>query len=242
MGALDARTEKEMARFAAQVEAALGPRLVCLALYGSAAGDDWVAGRSDVNLAVVVAEVSLEVLDALAPVVGARPRAIALPLVLDPEYLDGARDTFPMELADLARQHRVLAGRDVLAAIRVEPAAVRRQCEQEARGKLLRLRALYLETAGDPAALERVMVESLKSFLIVLRHMLRLRREGSDAHGYASVLGAGETLVGALPVMRRLLDHRTGTTPLAPRTLRAEFGGYLDEVRRIVAALDRLDA
>ena len=240
MAALDARTEKAVERFAAQIEAALGPGLVCLALYGSAAGDDWVAGRSDVNLAVVVDGVSLEALDALVPVVGGRPRGFAIPLVLDPEYLDGARDTFPMELSDLARQHRVLAGRDVLADIRVEPAAVRRQCEQEARGKLLRLRALYLETAGNPDALEQVMVESLKSFLIVLRHLVRLR--GSEAHGYASVLRDGEALVGALPVMRRLLGHRTGAAPLPARALRAEFRGYLDDVGRIVAALDGLDA
>lgn len=241
MGALDARTEQQVARFAEQVQQALGARLLCLALYGSAAGDDWVGARSDVNLVVVVARVLLEVLDALAPVVAARPRVLALPLLLDPEYLDRARDAFPMELADLARQHRVLAGEDVLAAIRVAPAALRRECEQEARGKLLRLRTLYLETAGHPAALERVMVESLKSFLLVLRHLLHLH-DGAGAASYDATLRAGEVAVGPLPVMRRLLDHRTGTAPLAARALRGEFGRYLEEVERIVAALDRLDA
>jgi hypothetical protein len=241
MAGLDARTEKHLARFAAAVREALGDRLLCLALYGSAAGEDWVAGRSDVNTAIVVARVTLDLLEALAPAVAARDRVLALPLVLDPEYLEHARDAFPMELADLADQHRVLAGTDAFAALRTDPAAMRRECEQEARGKLLRLRAFFLETAGDPAGLERVMVESLKSFLIVLRHWLCLRG-GDRVHGYAGVLAAGEAALGPFPTMRRLLAHRTGTAPLRPQWLRTEFGRYLDEVERIVAALDRLDA
>src|SRR5438132_11949062 len=106
MGALDAITEKHVGDFAAQVQSRLGPRLVALAVYGSAAGDDWVPERSDVNVVVVVETASLDVLDALAPIVAARPRALALPLVLDREYLARARDTFPMELSDLADQHR----------------------------------------------------------------------------------------------------------------------------------------
>ncbi len=241
MAALDERTEKQVAAFAAQLRERLGTRLVCLAVYGSAAGDDWVAGRSDVNVVVVVDDVTLEVLDALAPAVAARPRVLALPLVVDEEYLARSCDAFPMELADLARQHRLLAGRDVLAGIRVDRDAIRRQCEQEARGKLLRLHALYLQTAGDHTALERVVVESLKSFLIILRHLIQLRG-GATPAGYAAVVAAGESFLGPLPVMRAVLDHRTGATPLTAAALRAEFRGYLDEVERIVAALDGLDA
>jgi hypothetical protein len=239
MAALDASTEAAVGRFADQVRAVLGTRLVCLALYGSGAGDDWVPGRSDVNLAIVVPRVTLDVLEALAPVVAARPRGLALPLLVDPEYLAHARDTFPIELSDLARQHRVLAGDDVLAPVRVERAAVRRQCEQEARGKLLRLRALFLDTAGDPAAVERLMVESVKSFLLVLRHLLQLR-DGTLAGGYGAVLDAGERRLGPLPTLRRVLAQRAGTADA--RTLRAGFGGYLEEVERIVAALETADA
>ena len=241
MGALDAITERHLTDFAAQVQSRLGPRLVCLAVYGSAAGGEWVPDRSDVNVVVVVDDVSLDVLDALAPVVAARPHVLALPLVLDPEYLARARDTFPMELTDLARRHRVLAGEDVLRGVTVDAGALRRQCEQEARGKLLRLRALYLQTAGDHVALERVMLGALKSFLLLLRHLLELRG-APPVDVYEAVLTAGEAAIGPLPVMRSLYAHRTGTAPLTPATLRTEFRGYLDEVGRIVAALDELDA
>jgi predicted nucleotidyltransferase len=241
MGRPDSRTEAQIAAFTEEVRAALGDRLLSLVLHGSAAGGDWVARRSDVNTAIVVPRVTLEVLETLAPVVARwRRRGFASPVLVDPEYLARATDTFPIELDDIRRQHRLLAGIDVFTAIRVEPAALRRECEHEARGKLLRLRALFLDAAGRPAAIEHLMVESMKSFLVLLRHLLRLRGVEA-APDYEAALAAGEDFVGPLPTMRHLLGHRSGTAPLAPRALRAEFGAYLGEIERIVAAVDGLD-
>ena len=230
--------ERDLATYAAEVRTALGERLVAVVLYGSAAGEDWVAGRSDVNVAIVVERVTLAVLEALVPVVGRyRPRGFVLPLMVDQAYLDRARDVFPMELDDIRRQHRILAGKDVFGAIPLDPKALRLQCEHEARAKLLRLRALFLEVAGKPPALENVMAGSLKSFLVLLRHWLGLRGVVAPA-GYAAVLAAGETALGPLPVMRRLLAHRIGTAVLPPEALRETFGEYLAEVERITAAID----
>jgi hypothetical protein len=158
---------------------------------------------------------------------------------MDREYLAGARDTFPMELDDIRRQHRVLAGEDPFAGLVLAREAIRRECEYEARGKLLRLRALFLETARTPAAIEDLMAGSVKSFAIVLRHLLRLHHD-ERAHAYGDVVAAGEDLLGPLPAMRRLLAHRSGTAPVARGALRAEFGAYLAEVERIVEAVDAL--
>src|SRR5207247_2239515 len=107
----------------------------CLVLHGSAAGDEWVAGRSDLNTALVVPCVTLAVLERLAPLVARwRERGFALPVVMDYEYLRRARDTFPMALDDISRQHRLLVGplptmRKLLALragdARLSPAALR---------------------------------------------------------------------------------------------------------------------
>src|SRR5262249_57957543 len=173
-----------------EVQAALGAKIVCLAVYGSAAGDDYFDPHSDVNMAIVVQDVTGAVLEALAPIVMRwERRHFAIPLVIERAFLDRARDVFPMELDDIQRQHRLLAGTDVLSDLAIDREALRRQCEKEARGKLLRLRALYLGTGGAASALERLMLESLKSNLIFLRHLLRL--PGTDPRPrYPHALGA----------------------------------------------------
>jgi len=236
-----ARAEQEIAAFAKEMRAALGEELRCLVLHGSAAGEDWVAGHSDINTTLVVPRVTLAVLERLAPLVTRwRARGFALPVVMDSEYLRRARDTFPMELADIGRQHRLLAGTDLFADLTFDPGALRHECEREARGKLLRLRALFLETARTPAAIEHLMVESAKSFAVVLRHLLQLRQVTGGPR-YGDVVAAGEPIVGPLPVMTTLLAHR-GADRLPPSALRAEFGAYLAEVERIVEAVDALVA
>src|SRR5262245_12677861 len=238
----DDRLERQIATYTGEVTHALGPRLLCLAVYGSAAGSDYFAPNSDVNVAVIVPAVTIDVLEALAPVVVRwEKRRFATPLLIERDFLRNARDAFPMELDDMRRQHRLLAGADLLADLPIDRGALRRQCEKEARGKLLRLRALYLATSGAPSALERLMLESLKSILIFLRHLLRL--QGHDpGTSYREVLAMGQEVLGPLPLMSRLLDHREGVTRLVPRALRLEFREYLGEVERIVDALDTLDA
>jgi hypothetical protein len=240
VGRLTARDEQHVASFTADVQAALGPRLEALVLYGTAAGDEWIEGHSDLNTAVVVPRADASVLDALAPVVIRwRPHRFALPLVLETEFLERARDAFPIELDDIRRQHRVLAGRDVFAGITVDPAVLRRACEKEGRGKLLRLRALFLDAAAAPAGVEGPLLASVKSFLVLLRHLLALRGTHPGPR-YADALKAGEALLGPLPAMRRLLAARAGGGANGHRR-RADFAAYLEEAGRIVAALDALD-
>jgi len=238
----DERLERQLETYSQEVQTALGGEIVCLAVYGSAAGEDYFDPHSDVNLAIVVREVTTDVLEALAPIVMRwERRHFAIPLVIERLFLDRARDVFPMELDDIQRQHRLLAGTDVLSDLAIDREALRRQCEKEARGKLLRLRALYLGTGGASSALERLMLESLKSNLIFLRHLLRL--QGTDpGPRYRDALVAGERVLGPFPLMSRLLDHREGVTRLVPRAERLEFREYLGEVERIVNALDTLDA
>ncbi len=242
MSRLDARTDGALVAFTRDVQEALGEELLCLALYGSAAGEDWIEGQSDLNVAIVVPRVTFAVLAALEPSVGRWCRkGLAPPAIMDREYLARARDIFPMEIDDIRRQHRLLAGRDVFADVTLDPAAIRRECEGEVRGKLLRLRALFLESGGRPEPLEALMRESVKSFLVVLRHWLALLGE-DGAHDYRAVLRTAEATMGPLPTMGRLLDHREGQAPLEPAEIREVFADYLGEVERIVAAVDRLNA
>lgn len=230
----DARRQQDLATYADEVRGALGDACVGVVLYGSAAGVDWVEGRSDFNTAIVVRRSTAAALDALAPVIARwRPKGFALPVLLDAEQVEDARLLFPMELDDIKRQHRLLIGEDPFAALTVDDAALRREMAQEAFGKLLRLRAFYLEHAGAPDDLSRMTVESIKSFLIVVRHLLRLRGVAAP-EGYEAALAAAEGVVGPLPAMRLVLAQRGGTASEDPRTLAAQ---YLAEVERLVAAV-----
>ncbi len=235
MATLDSQTEANLSAYAAAVEEALGEACVAVVLYGSAAGVDWIAGRSDLNTAIVVRRASADTLDALAPVVARwRGQGFALPVLLDEDQVAIACQLFPMELDDIQRQHRVLAGRDPFTHLGTDVAALRREVAQEAFGKLLRLRAFYLQHADAPETLGRLVVDSLTSFLTVLRHLLRLSGEPEPA-GFEAALVAGERRLGPLPAMRAALAAR-GSAP-AGADLDGLARAYVGEIERLVGAV-----
>src|SRR5262249_10570494 len=101
-----------------------------------------------------------------------------------------------------------------------------------------RLRALYLEASAIPSEIHGPVLASVKSFLVLLRHLLALRGTHPGPR-YHDALDAGERAVGPLPAMRHLLSARdTGD----PRTLRTAFPPYLEAAGRMAAALAPLEA
>lgn len=236
---LDSRAERAVAGVSEQLRALFGARLVAVALYGSAAGADYVPGVSDLNLVVVLEDVDYHDLRALRPYVRRwHKQRVATPLLLDRRFLSSAADVFPMELHDIQAQHRMLFGDDVFAVLTINDAHLRFQCEHEARGKLLRLRALYVEGGTSRRRLRALMLDSLKTFLIIMRNLIRVRTGHAPA-GYDEVVETfSQQFHGRFPVMSRLLRCKR-----SPREwtgdVEGAFRDYLDEVQSLVRIIDQ---
>src|SRR5881275_576569 len=143
------------------VSRALGPRLVSLLLYGSAARGTHVPKRSDVNTLLICDTVDGALFDALAPVVRAWTKAgHPAPLILTEREWRESADAFAIEYEDMREAHRLLAGRDPWSGIQVDRGQLRRQLEHELMGKLVRLRQAYAALHEDPKQLARVVVGS----------------------------------------------------------------------------------
>jgi hypothetical protein len=146
-----------------------------------------------------------------------------------------------MELHDICEQHRVLSGYDVFADLEIRDENLRYQCEQEARGKLLRLRELYLEIGDDRDELEALILDSLKTFLILMRNLCR--SDGTPAPGgYRDVLAVFSARIGrSFPVLARLLEVRLGTARL-DGDVETTFASYLSEIQQLVDVINHLPA
>lgn len=237
---LDAKTEKVITEIVAEARQAFGADLVTLALYGSGAGEDFTPGRSDLNLVIVVDRVRFEHVQALQRHLQRwRKRGVATPLLLDRHFLERGRDVFPMEFLDIKIQHRVLHGEDVFATLPIDSRHLRYESEHEARGKLLRLRAVYAEIGGDRKGVEALMLDSVKTFLIIMRNFVRLHG-GPEHTRYLEVLGAFETDFGvSFPTTRHVLRVKLGLDRWSGPT-DDTFAAYLQEVEQLVETVDRL--
>jgi hypothetical protein len=237
---LDPKGEKAIAQIAEQIRLLFGKDLVSLVLYGSAASDDFVPGKSDLNFAIVLEQLTVPHLKALHQHLPAWHKlGMASPLLLDRPFIDSGRDAFPMEFHDIKAQHRVLFGEEIFASMSIDGRHLQYQAEHEARAKLLRLRTLYVEVGADRKRLEALMLDSVKTFLIIMRNFVRLRA-GAAHSGYAQVLRQfEEQFVVQFPTMRHLVRVKLGVDRWSDG-IDATFGAYLAEVEQLVDLVDRI--
>jgi len=171
-----------------------GPDLHSLHLVGSAATEDWHAGRSDINSLLLLREMDLAVLESITPL-GQRfkGKGIAPPLVIDLGYLNSSCDVFPMEFLEMRLIHQTVLGEDILASIKIDRGDLRQQCEREIKSRLVGLRQGYLRALGEPKALTETLVRFLSGYqplahgiLVLLGKEPPLRR----AEAFAALVAA----------------------------------------------------
>lgn len=194
---------------------ALGGAVECIAVYGSAAGDDFSPRHSDVNLLIVLREVTFEDLRLIGATLSREAPddlLFATPLVIPPAFLTDARDSFPIELDDLAERHRILHGRDLLAGLRVNSAHVREEAEREARAKLLHLRALVMHMPPE-GEMRHALSTLVNTIALIERALLRDQQRAHELRGGALFAEVERQLGISLDALARLHGMREGSEP-----------------------------
>ncbi|MEB2284567.1 MAG: hypothetical protein B6D46_00820 [Polyangiaceae bacterium UTPRO1] len=217
----------------AELAEAFGPALRTVVLYGSTGHPDFRPERSDINLAAVAGPLSFAELQRVAQWYARwRGERVAAPLLLAPADLARSLDVFPLEMLDIQARHRTLAGEELFRNLPIARAAVRLECEREAKGKLLRLRALYLELAGSILDLRALIIDSRKSFLHVMRGLLWVRGLGWETREAAAVAAFARAFDCALPVFEHLAGGRH------PGPIEERFADYVAEIEAIATLAD----
>ncbi|MBA2565456.1 MAG: nucleotidyltransferase domain-containing protein [Gemmatimonadetes bacterium] len=225
----------------AQLRSAYGEDLRAVVLYGSAAAGEHIPERSDTNVLVIVDRLDMETLGREAAVArGWADAGNPAPLTLTTEEWRGSADIFPMEYADILERHRVLHGEPPFDGIRVDGEHLRLQLENQALGKLLRLRQGILSAGGDGRRLVELLAASLSTFMVILRGVARLHGEIPPTD-YAELTEGVARTAGFDPApFLRVVRHVRGEAPLNAREAGDVITAYLSQVQRLVAHVNRI--
>ncbi len=238
-----AEVEQVLQQFVQDVQGLYGGDLVAVFLYGSAAAGEHVPDRSDINVAVLLRELTPALLRKAALRLRSWHRdGLATPLFFDAESLHDSLDVFPIEFLDMQERHRTLSGPDLFASLHIERANLRLQCEQELRGKLLKLRQSYVECSHSPADLERILAVAVSSIVVLVRTLLRLGG-GDPAGGGDAVLNRAQSRFGiSTGALRKANQLKRGEIRLTGSGIEALYREVLEEVQGLVKVGDELAA
>ena len=226
-----------------QLRAAYGTALRAVVLYGSAAAGQHIAKRSDYNVLVIV-----DVLDPphlIAASATSRAWSEAgnpAPLTLTTAEWRGSADIFPMEYADILDRHRILFGELPLDGLTVDMKDLRLQLEQEAMGKLIKLRQGVLASGNDSKRQLELLAASASAIMIIFRALLRLHGEKPPADNAALCAAAAKHAGFDATPFQRVVKHVRNDSELKPADVASVLPGYLSGMEQLVAHLDRYQA
>ena len=226
-----------------QLRAAYGSALRSVVLYGSAAAGEHIAKRSDYNVLVIVD--TLDAKHIAAASAAARAWAEAgnpAPLTLTHQEWRGSADIFPMEYADILERHRVLYGGAPFDGISVDRGDLRLQLEQEAMGKLIKLRQGALAAGNDGDRQLELLAASVSPVMIVFRAFSRLHgvKPPTDNVSLTQQVASRAGFDGE-PIIR-VVRHVRDEAKLKPEDGNSVLAGYLQALERLVGYLDTFHA
>src|SRR5580698_6950700 len=234
LGQLDPLVEK--------LKKALGPDLVSVVLYGSAAAGDHNEKFSDFNVLCVLSRITPAQLGATGPIFRWwRELGNPAPLLLTEHEVQTSTDCFAIEFHDIKEHHRILHGADVVSALEIDRSFYRSQVEHDLRAKLLRLRQKASGILSDKGVLRRLLVDSISTFCVLFRHALILH--GVDVPGKKReiIARAQEQFAIDPGPFHSLLDLRE--EKINPKEIEPEalLAAYLNEIGKVIDAVDSLE-
>ena len=212
----------------------LGDQLLSVVLFGSASAGDHVGKNSDLNLLVVSRPLDRDWLQKLSQAVipwvkqGNPP-----PLFLTQDHLKNFTDVFPLEILDIQHNHRVVFGSDPVADLKVSQDHLKVELAHELQGKLLQLKTRFMMTEGKPKLVEKLMVESLSTFLVLFKGILWIYGEKPPLKKMDALRKLRERFAFDMDVFE-VLDKLKRGEKIAGLDVLAAFGKYLGNVEAIV--------
>lgn len=169
-------TQKLLHAYVRDVKGLFGEQLEGVLLYGSAVRGEFLVGRSNLNVLLLMSSYDQALLKGYGTIHRRWSKEeIVAPLFLTEEELRSSAPVFPLEYLEIQEQHRVLGGRDPFLGFRVETAQLAAEVRQGLTASLFRLRQRYVEgSATDEAALI-LMPVSITSLLPLLRGIQRMQ-------------------------------------------------------------------
>ena len=234
--------DKVVEQLVEKLQKAYGDRLVSVVLYGSAASGDRHARFSDYNVLCVLSRITpRELGDSEAIFRWWREFGSPSPLLLTEQEVETSTDCFAIEFSDMKRQHRLLAGKDVISTLVVDDTFYRAQVEHDLRAKLLRLRQKASGMLSDASLLRRLLLDSLSTFCVLFRHALILHGCEAPATKREVIARASERFgFDPLPFDKLLAirEQQLKTREVEPVAL---LGAYLAAIDVVIRAVDQLE-
>jgi len=214
--------------------------IASILIYGSATGKGYVPKKSDINLMVLFKELNFETLKKSLKVVSdGIKRKITAPLFLTKAHIENSCDVFPVEYLEIQDNNIVLYGENIFSKIKIEDRNLRLVCEQQIKGKLIRLREAYLEIGLKKKGIEALLKESFRSMMPVFRNVLRLEGITPPAEKEQVLAELSDAFELDKEVFLAILKDNQNDDKIAGKDVEVYFEKFLEQIQKLAQVIDK---
>lgn len=226
--AVPADVAQGLATFVDATQAALGPDLVAVVLFGSAA-EGRLRATSDVNVIVVAQRFAPERLNLLREPLRLAHALIQLQaMLLLKSELPAAAEAFAVKFADIQARHRVLFGPDLFATLQPTRGAMIVRLRQVLLNFILRTRERYALVSLRDEQLAAVVADAAGPLRSAAALVLTLEGRPAASPKDALIQLAGELPGGPWAALLEQLSHARDDARLPPGTGAPTTLGLID--------------
>jgi hypothetical protein len=217
-----------------------GSNLKSIVLYGHAVEGEQLEGHTPKKVLIILEHITPATLKAGQTIAEWwRKEGNPLPVYFTTEEIEDSSDVFPIEFIDMSRIRHVLYGLDPFDNLKIETHNLRHQLEYELRGKLIRLRSLYLPASHNPNRLAGLMADSLNSFVVLFRHVLEMLSVDVPAEKNAVLIKIADALQLDKKVFARISEYAIDEEVWLESETNETFGAYLKLLEQVIVAVDK---
>jgi hypothetical protein len=237
---LPEETQKLLQAYAKDVKSAFGDQLEGLLIYGSAVRGEFLPGRSNLNLLLVVTGYDAAILKRYGPVHKRWGKeGVITPLFLTDQDIRTSSALFPLEFLEIQEHHRVLGGRDPFVGFHVDVAKVAEAVRQGLVGHVLRLRQRFAEAGGANDAVMILLPLAVTSTVPLLRGIQRMRGWPVLTQSDAVVKDIADRLQLDLQGFHDVLMLKRGIISPGPSEIPRVFDRYLKAATLLLEVIVR---
>jgi predicted nucleotidyltransferase len=232
-------THKLLKSYVKDVTKIYGNELESIILYGSAVRGEFLPGRSNLNLLLVMSSYDLAVLKQYDDIHKRWSKEqVVVPLFLTSDDLQSASVAFPLEYHDIHDCHRLLWGQDPFVGLKIDSRYLAAEVLQTLRGNLLRLRQRLVEGKSTEEAITILLTLSITALLPALRGVQRLLDRPVLAHGEPLLNDIEANLDLDLSSLRDALLLKRGQISPGQKEIPRLMDRYLESLTRLVTAAE----
>jgi hypothetical protein len=222
-----------------KLTSAHGSNLKSIVLYGHAVEGEQLDEDAPKKVLIILEQITPATLKAGQAVAEWwRKEGNPLPVYFNTEEIEDSSDVFPIEVIDMSRVRHVLYGQDPFDDLKIDTHNLRHQLEYELRGKLIRLRSLYIPASHNPNRLAGLMADSLNSFVVLFRHVLEMVGADVPTDRNAILLKIADELQLDKKVFARISKYAADEEVWLEAETNETFGAYLKLLEQVTDAVD----